>query len=144
MNNLALNFNQLQVGQLYNFQYDGIHYINSEYEGIVNNELSFGAHMVTTDPDEQGITWDIQIPLNEAQNMRFHESMDGYTTDESMSGGKKRKTSNSKKSRKTKTKTKKTKKTKNTKKTNKTKKTKKTKKTNKTKKTKKSKTKKTK
>jgi len=129
MNNFGLNGNQLQVGHLYDFQYDGANYINSEYEGTANNVLSFAARQNTDDEDEQGITWDIQIPIGEAQNMQFHESMDGYTTDESMSGGKKRKTSNSKKSRKTKTKTKKTKKTK---------------KTNKTKKTKKSKTKKTK
>ena len=125
MSNTVLGVDDLRSGKRYDFRYNNENCTGCTLDVISPNELAFSQPHYSDIEDEQGIEWDLRIPMDEAQNIDFYVTADGDTDVESQysqySQGGKRKTKKSKKSKKSKT-TKKTKKSKKTRKSRKSKK----------------------
>jgi len=105
MSNTVLGVDDLRSGKRYDFRYNNENCTGCTLEVVSPNELAFAQPGNTE--DDEGVTWDLRIPMDEAQNIDFYVTADGDTDVESQysqySQGGKRKTKKSKKSKKSKT-----------------------------------------
>ena len=138
----------LRSGKKYDFRYNNENCTACRLDIVTPDNLTFAQPLHSDDEDEQGIEWELVIPMADAHNIRFYVTADGDTDVESQgtqgslqnsqgssdgsqwsqgSQGGKKKTRKTKKSKKAKTsrkatKTKKSKKAKTSRKATKTKK----------------------
>ena len=108
-----LTFQQLQIGKKYDFEFTEQGFNGQPYARRCKNCTfleTTATHAIFDEPnvgnsdnnfDDEGIMWEVEVPLNIAQTVRYNVASDGETDPESQpsQGGKRRKTLKRKKSR---------------------------------------------